>query len=71
MTNKPIDVSQILNNIEEMLAEADEILSKNPDLGAGHDIPEEQVELYIRSSFINTLDLLQKLNLNKRRRFKQ
>jgi hypothetical protein len=66
MTNKPIAVSQILDDIEKMLREVDEILSKYPQLGSGHDIPEEQVELYIRSSFINTLDLLQRLNLNKR-----
>ena len=60
------EFAQILNDIKEMLNEAGEILSKYPQLGSEHDVPEQQVELYIRTSFSKTLSLLAKVNLNEK-----
>ena len=59
-------ISESLKQIHELLKEADRVFEKNPHRRKDdYDVPEMQIEYYIKSAFIHTLVLLDKFNLSR------
>jgi len=62
MKIKPTNVLIIVDDITELLDQADQILSDRPNLSVGlYDAPEQMVENCIEESFVKTLILLENL----------
>ena len=61
------NLQESLKSIDNLLTEANAVLDKYPSLGKldHYDIPEMQVEYYLESAFIQTLVLLDRLNLSR------
>jgi len=59
------NLEESLKSIDKNLSEAHEILDRNPGLGREYDIPEIQAEYHLESAFIQTLVLLDRLNLSR------
>ena len=61
-----INLEESLKEIHNLITRANEILEDNPALGNnGYDTPEELVHYYIKTSFIHTLTLLDRLELSR------
>jgi len=67
MDFKISNLEESLKSIDNLLTKANKILDKYPSLGRPdqYDIPEMQTEYYLESAFIQTLVLLDRLNLSR------
>lgn len=67
MNDNAANLEASLKSIESILNDADQVLNKCPNLGGKnqYDIHEMQVEYYIENAFIQTLVLLDRLNLSR------
>ena len=60
------NLAEALKQIHSLLKEADDIFEREPNLGNNqYDVPEMIAEYYIKSAFLHTLVLLDRLNLSR------